>query len=215
VRRIEVQMARISQAMTTSEGLAANQELLNELTLLAAESEAMAAVSAYRFGASRAYAEIVTQRLRIIKEVPSGTMPTIESFLERRMAPAMRTCATTVERQADLSRKLTRATNLLRTRVDVELERQNRDLLATMNERARMQLRLQQTVEGLSVAAIGYYVVSLFGYFAKGLKSAHMLPVDVEVATALFVPVALLLVWWAVRGIRRRSTDKPTPASKH
>ncbi len=36
-----------------------------------------------------------------------------------------------------------------------------------MNRRAELQLRLQQTVEGLSVAAISYYIVGLFGYVAK------------------------------------------------
>ena len=95
-------------------------------------------------------------------------LPTWSSFLARRMAPAMRTCATTEERQTNLSEKLARAANLLRTRVDVELERQNRDLLKSMNERTRLQLRLQTTVEGLSVAAVSYYVVGLFGYLVKG-----------------------------------------------
>ena len=89
-------------------------------------------------------------------------------FLQRRLAPAMRTCRSVEERQANLSRKLTRATTLLRTWVDVEVEKQNRDVLASMNNRARLQLRLQQTVEGLSVAAVSYYVVGLIGYLAKG-----------------------------------------------
>ena len=86
------------------------------------------------------------------------------------MSPAMRTCMTTEERQANLSEKLARAANLLRTRVDVELERQNHDLLKSMNERTRLQLRLQTTVEGLSVAAVSYYVVGLFGYLVKGVQ---------------------------------------------
>ena len=169
--------------------------------------ESEAASSNYRFGASRAYDNIVHQRLAAIDEVAYGGWPTIAAFLSRRMAPAMRTCQMLQERQADLSRKLARAANLLRTRVDVALEQQNRDLLAAMNERARMQLRLQQTVEGLSVAAIGYYVVSLFGYLAKGAKDAGYLPVDVGIATALFVPFALLGVWSMVRRIRRGHSD--------
>ncbi|MGL5363153.1 MAG: DUF3422 family protein [Bosea sp. (in: a-proteobacteria)] len=209
VRRIEQELARIAQEMTATEGLSANQKLLDELTALAAALEAEAAVSAYRFGASRAYADIVQQRLVVINEVRIKGLPTFQSFLDRRMAPAMRTCNTIVERQADLSRKLTRAANLLRTRVDVELEGQNRDLLAAMNDRARMQLRLQQTVEGLSVAAIGYYVVSLFGYIAKGAKDAGRLAIEPGVATALFVPMAILAVWWAVRRVRKRHGGEP------
>jgi uncharacterized membrane-anchored protein len=102
-----------------------------------------------------------------------------------------------------LSEKLARAANLLRTRVDVELERQNRDLLKSMNDRTRLQLRLQTTVEGLSVAAVSYYVVGLFGYLMKGLHEEGV-PVDISLATALFVPVAVLGIWWLVRRIRKR-----------
>ncbi len=203
VRATEEALVRIAGTMTQTDGLAADNALLDEMTALAATMESEAASTNYRFGASRAYDNIVQQRLAAIGETPHGGWPTIAAFLSRRMAPAMRTCQMLQERQADLSRKLARAANLLRTRVDVALEQQNRDLLAAMNERTRLQLRLQQTVEGLSVAAIAYYVVSLFGYLAKGAKDAGHLPVDVGIATALFVPVALLGVWSMVRRIRR------------
>lgn len=207
VRRTEEALVRIAGTMTLTDGLAADNAMLDEMTAISATMESEAASSNYRFGASRAYDNIVQQRLAAIGESAHGGWPTIAAFLSRRMAPAMRTCQMLQERQADLSRKLARAANLLRTRVDVALEQQNRDLLAAMNERTRLQLRLQQTVEGLSVAAIGYYVVSLFGYLAKGAKDAGFLPVDVGVATALFVPVALLSVWAAVRRIRRGHRD--------
>ena len=110
----------------------------------------------------------------MIREHGVEGWPTFQDFLARRMAPAMRTCAMLEERQAKLSEKLSRAANLLRTRVDVEIERQNRDLLSAMNDRARMQLRLQETVEGLSVAAISYYVVGLAAYVFKGAKDAGL-----------------------------------------
>lgn len=207
VRRTEETLVRIASSMTTTAGLAADNALLDEMTALAAGLESEAAASNYRFGASRAYDGIVQQRLLAIGEQAHGGWPTIGAFLARRMAPAMRTCVMLQERQADLAARLARSANLLRTRVDVALEQQNRDLLAAMNARTQMQLRLQQTVEGLSVAAIGYYVVSLFGYVAKGAKDAGYLPIHVELATALFVPVALLLVWLAVRRIRRRNGD--------
>ena len=177
--------------MRHTEKLVDNHRLLDELTELAAELEAGAAASLFRFGASRAYNEIVQMRLSTIGERKVEDLPTWSSFLTRRMQPAMRTCATTEERQATLSEKLARAANLLRTKVDVELERQNRDLLKSMNERTRLQLRLQTTVEGLSVGAVSYYVVGLFGYLMKGLHDEGV-PVDVTLATALFVPVAVL-----------------------
>jgi uncharacterized membrane-anchored protein len=120
------------------------------------------------------------------------------------MAPAMRTVEMLESRQAELARKLVRAANLLRTRVDVEIEQQNRDLLRSMNERTRMQLRLQQTVEGLSVAAITYYLVGLGAYVVKGLKDGALISIEPTLATAALVPVALLCVGLIVRRIRRR-----------
>ncbi len=168
ISRIEKRLAEVTDQMQMTLDLADNRHLLDELTALAAELEAGATGSLYRFGASRAYYEIVNLRLQTIGERKVGGLPTWSAFLARRMAPAMRTCVTTEERQANLSRKLARAANLLRTRVDVALEQQNQDLLQTMNTRTRMQLRLQATVEGLSVAAITYYVVGLFGYIVKG-----------------------------------------------
>lgn len=124
---------------------------------------------------------------------------TWRDFLQRRIAPAMRTCLSVKERQAKLSDELTRNISLLRSWVDVELERQNRDLLASMNNRVKLQLRLQQTVEGLSVAAISYYVVSLSGYFLKGIPFIYDVVTPVM---SVLVPVVMLLIWWRVRRIR-------------
>jgi uncharacterized membrane-anchored protein len=107
------------------------------------------------------------------------------------------------ERQLNLSRKLTRAANLLRTRVDVEIEQQNRDLLSSMNQRAQSQLRLQQTVEGLSVAAVSYYVIGLLSYILKGAKDAGFLLIDTGIATALSVPIVVILVWFMIKRIRK------------
>ena len=132
---IEMRLAEVTAATRGAQGLEANQRLLEELTALAAELEAGAAASQFRFGASRAYDEIVQLRLQTIGERKSGGLPTWTSFLARRMAPAMRTCATLEERQASLAEKLARAANLLRTRVDVELE-QPEPRRAALDERA-------------------------------------------------------------------------------
>jgi len=129
INRIEARLAEVTEEMRQTDKLIDNHRLLDELTALAAELEAGAAASQFRFGASRAYNELVQLRLTTIGERKAGVLPTWSSFLARRMSPAMRTCATTEERQSALSEKLARAANLLRTRVDVEMERQNRDLL--------------------------------------------------------------------------------------
>jgi uncharacterized membrane-anchored protein len=201
VRRIEDRLAAITAEMKATDNRN-SQTLLAELTELAAELEADAASSLYRFGASRAYDGIVKERLDALEEEVVPGYDTWAGFLQRRLAPAMRTCRSVEERQANLSRKLTRATQLLRTWVDVEVEKQNRDLLASMNNRARLQLRLQQTVEGLSVAAVSYYVVGLIGYLAKG-SGFFGKTVEPELVTAASVPVAILVVWWLVRKARQ------------
>lgn len=212
VRRIEDRLAQITREMKASE-TRDSQALLADLTELAAELEADAASSLYRFGASRAYDGIVRERLEALDEAVVPGYDTWAGFLKRRVAPAMRTCRSVEERQANLSRKLTRATTLLRTWVDVEVEKQNRDLLASMNNRARLQLRLQQTVEGLSVAAVSYYVVGLISYLAKGASTIDHAFAP-EIVTAASVPFAVLLVWWGVRRVRKAHAEPKAVAGE-
>jgi len=203
VRRIERELAAITGEIKTTHGLAANRELLERLSGLTADLEAHAADVSYRFGATRAYDQIVKDRLATLHEHHVPGFGTWSNFLARRSEPAMRTVFGLEGRLNDLSRKLARAAQLLRTRVDVDLEQQNRDLLESMNRRSRQQLLLQQTVEGLSVAAVSYYVIGLLGYLFKALKEAHLLPVDPGLATGAAVPVVLAVVFWLVRRIRK------------
>lgn len=203
IRRIEIELPAILDEMQRSEGVEANHSLLDRLAAVAAELEAGAAASLYRFGATRAYDEIVRLRLQAIGEMPTSGFPSWSEFLSRRLNPAMRTCASTEERQANLSRKLARAAQLLRTRVDVDLERQNQALLMAMNERARTQLRLQQTVEGLSVAAISYYIAGLAHMLFEGLHAAGG-PINPTLATAAVIPAIVVAVAVVVGRIRKR-----------
>lgn len=206
IRRIETELVADTGRFGSSEGFESNRALLDELTGLAGELEAGAAESAFRFGASRAYSEIVRLRLTAMDEQPIEGYSSFTAFLARRMAPAMRTCQTLESRQQDLSRKLARAAALLRARVDVELSQQNRALLDSMNRRARLQLRLQQTVEGLSVAAVSYYVVGLIGYLAKGSPMLGF-EIDPTHLTAIAVIPVALAVWFVVRRIRSSHSD--------
>lgn len=201
IARIESEFATLTERMRrTAQGEA--DALLSEVTVLASELEAHAAASLYRFGASRAYYDIVRERLQSLGEVATSDHETIGTFLEKRMAPAMRTCRSVEERQANLSRKLSRTTSLIRSWIDVELERQNAGLLASMNRRATQQLRLQQTVEGLSVAAISYYVIGLIGYVAKALPHDAAL-IDPALITGACVPFVVLVVWYGLKRMRK------------
>jgi len=202
VRAIETTLAKLIDESRTAAGIADNRRILEELSRLTADVEALTASVSYRFAASQAYDDIVFERLDVLDDKQIGTHTTWRDFLSRRMAPARRTLKAMQGRLEDLSRKLTRATALLRTRVDVESEQQNQDLLKTMNERTRLQLRLQQTVEGLSVAAISYYLVGLIYFSLQALARTGVVP-DAQVAAGVSVPIVILGVWWIVRRLRR------------
>jgi len=184
------------------EDVDAEQRLLDELMTLSSEIEDVAAATTYRFSAARAYYALVLRRVEELREQRVEGLQTLSEFVDRRLAPAMRTCEAVAERLETLSRRVARASQLLRARVDIQLEAQNRDLLESMNRRVRLQLRLQQTVEGLSVAAITYYLASLVGYIAKGVK-VFGLPVNPEVATAAAIPLLGLGVWLGMRRLHR------------
>jgi uncharacterized membrane-anchored protein len=199
----EIELARIADAVRS----AAREEepaLLDRLTRLAAELESLYATTHARFSASAAYDELVQRRLKDIAEARIEGMQSLHDFMERRLAPAMATCRSSDRRQAALSARIARMSNLLRTRVEVEQQESTREMLAAMNRRQSLQLRLQSTVEGLSVAAITYYVVGLIGYLAKGAQKFGWWPFSPEVTVAMAVPLVALAVWWSTRQLHHR-----------
>ena len=195
-------LAALTGRMKSLESVQDEQSLLDKLTTMSADIEELIATTTYRFGAARAYHALVNERIAELREERVVGQPKLSTFIQRRLAPAMRTCDSVVSRQQSLSERATRAANLLRTRVDIALEGQNRDLLTAMNRRAQLQLRLQQTVEGLSVAAITYYMVSLIGYGLNALKSLG-LNLNVYLWQGLSIPAIALLVWFGVHMVRK------------
>lgn len=191
--------------MTTAMASASEQDepLLDRLTHLSATVESSISATQSRFSAAEAYHELVDRRIIELREQRIQGLQTFREFMDRRLAPAMQTCRWAAARERSLSEGVTRASQLLSTRVDITRERQNQALLASMDRRAKLQLRLQQTVEGLSVVAITYYVVSLIGYCAKAVKgiAADLNP---DVVTALSVPLVAVVIALGVRRIRRR-----------
>lgn len=194
--------SRMAETSGQDDSAEDDSQMLQELSGLSARIERLSASTSYRFSASRAYYALMQARLKELHEERISGYQNLEEFLDRRMAPAMRTCESVSERLADLSRRATRAANLLRTRVDFALEAQNQELLTSMARRSRLQLRLQETVEGLSVAAITYYTVGLIAYLAKALK-ANGLPVQVEAVTGASIPIVAGLVWMGSRRVRK------------
>ncbi|GAB0148210.1 MULTISPECIES: DUF3422 family protein [Marichromatium] len=205
-RRLVALAARMTEGNDHDRG-ASESELLAELTTLATEIETVAARTIYRFEASRAYYRIVQQRLEQLRQRRIEGLQTFTEFLEARLAPAIATCDSTRERQQDLAKRAARLASLLRARVEVDLQHQNRGLLESMDRRARIQLRLQETVEGLSVIAIGYYGVGLVGYALKGLEAQGLLPIDATLGMGLSVPIVVGAAWLGLKRMKRRLLD--------
>ena len=178
------------------------QELLPELSQMAAKVEQIAADTSYRLSATKAYQDIFLARMEALRISRLDGHQGLKGFLDRRMMPAMQTCVAFGERLANLSERIARAGSLLRTQTETNIQRQNRDLLASMNRRAKAQLRLQQTIEGLSVAAVTYYGVGLVGHVAKALPLQKW-GLDITLFKALAVPLVALLVWMFLRKVRK------------
>ncbi len=175
--------------------------MLQSLLEVSAELENIVAQSSFRFGATGAYETIVNQRIKVLREQRFQELQTFAEFMMRRFDPAMRTVDSTKERLARMSDRVQRASDLLRTRVDVERSAQNQELLTSMDKRAGAQLRLQHTVEGLSVVAISYYAVNLVLYVLGPLEKTY----DISKTTmaAFATPLVLLGVWRVLKRIHK------------
>lgn len=211
VTAIDRRLADLTERLRRAEGAEAQKALLDEALALGAEIERIANATSYRFSAARAYYGLVERRIEELREQRSpeeepGTQQ-LGQFLRRRLTPAMRTCESVRERLETASGHLSRTADLLRSCIDLDLAEHNRAQLAAMNRRGRLQLRLQQTVESLSAAAITYYAVGLFGVVYEALPAAAR-PVEAGVAQGLSVPVLALLAWYLIRRLRRGLTGR-------
>lgn len=203
----ERELASLAQAIRTADR-DAEPALLDRLTRLAGQVESQHAATHSRFSASSAYFELIDKRIEDIAESRLAGMQTIREFMDRRLTPARSTCEWASRRQDALSQRVSRMSNLLRTRVEIEQQQSSQALLATMNHRQDVQIKMQSTVEGLSVAAITYYIVGLVSYLAKGAQALGW-PLSPETTAALAIPVVALGVWWSLKRLHDRIFHKP------
>jgi uncharacterized membrane-anchored protein len=180
------------------------EETLNALLEISSQLETLLVRSSFRFGATGAYEAIVQQRIAVLREQRLNGRQTLAEFMMRRYDPAMRTVKSAEQRLRSLSERAMRAGTLLGTRVDVDRSAQNQKLLESMDRRADLQLRLQRTVEGLSVVAISYYGVNLVANMAMPL--VEPMGIARSLALALITPPVVLAVWYLVHRIRERIT---------
>jgi uncharacterized membrane-anchored protein len=198
LRDTEVKLVEITNRLEKqNEG---DEVLMNDLATLAAQVESITAEHSYRFSATLAYDAIVRERISEMREQPLSGMQTVGEFMQRRLAPAIATVKATSDRLSALAERVARASALLRTRVEIAAEAHNRQLLEKLTRGQELQLRLQATVEGLSIAAITYYVVSLALFIGKALK-AYGLNINPELLAGFCTPVVLLLSWRTIQRI--------------
>jgi uncharacterized membrane-anchored protein len=198
----ERELAELASAIRAA-GRHEEPQLLDRLTKLAGQVEGQYAETHSRFSASAAYFELVDRRIADIAESRLPGLQTIGEFMDRRLSPARATCEWATRRQDALSQRVSRISNLLRTRVEIEQQQSSQALLATMNKRQGLQLKLQATVEGLSVAAITYYIVGLVSYLAKGAHAVGW-PWSAESTAAVAIPIVALAVWGSLRRLHSK-----------
>lgn len=206
VRSMGAQLAELDTRLTELVGAMSApaskaEETLQALLAISAEFETLSARSSFRFAATSAYEALVNQRIESLREERYDGRQSFAEFMMRRYQPAMRTVKSAQDRLDAMSSRGVRAADLLRTRVDVERSAQNQSLLASMDKRSDLQLRLQRTVEGLSVVAISYYAVSLVAYLLYPLSEA--LGLSKGMLTALVTLPVVAAVWWMVRRLRQ------------
>jgi uncharacterized membrane-anchored protein len=197
----ERELVQITSTMVDI-GSAGEPALLERLMKLEAAIESQDSKSHYRFSAAAAYYELVQGRIGELREQRIEGLQLFDEFMERRLAPAMATCTSTAARLNALSSRVASVTQLLSTKVNIGLEQQNQGVLASMNRRAELQLRLQQTVEGLSVAAITYYITGLVGYAVKAVKVAAGLHLDTDLVIGGSIPVIAAIVAFGLHRFR-------------
>ncbi len=199
---MDQKMAVITQSLADGEDID-EEELLAQLTNIAARIEAFRAHSTFRFSATRAYHQLVLTRLEELREDELSGHLTITEFMTRRLTPAVKTCEAISERLEDLSRRVDRASDMMRTRVELAIQSQNQQLLSSMDRRSKIQLMMQHTVEGFSVVAISYYLI---GLLKLALESAHSagFSFNKPLVLGIAIPVTLALVFFGVRMVHHR-----------
>lgn len=199
---MDEQLAVITQSLAENQAVD-EESLLARLTNIAARIEAFRARSTFRFSATRAYHQLVLSRLEELREDELSGHLTLTEFMTRRLTPAVKTCEAVSERLEDLSRRVDRASDMMRTRVELAIQSQNQQLLSSMDRRSKIQLMMQHTVEGFSVVAITYYLI---GLLKLGLDSVHDagFAFNKTLVLGIAIPVVMALVYLGVRVVHHR-----------
>lgn len=179
------------------------QKSLNELSYVVAKIEEIDSSTNYRLSATAAYHKLVEQRVKDLREDRMESFQTNNEFLSRRLQPAIRTSEAFSRRLESLATRAQRADNLVRTQIEMGVQIQNKNLLESMELRARAQLRLQETVESLSIVAITYYIIGLLNTLLDPINFNNFI-FSKQILLAACVPIILVLIWFIAKIVRRK-----------
>ncbi len=199
---LESELDQVMRSLAEDRASVDERRALNRITDVAAKVESIAAENAYRFAASQAYGRIIERRIAEVDEEAAGDHQRYTQFLSRSLQPAMRTCEATDGRSQMLADRVARAAAILDTMVDVSQREQNQRILVSLAESSKLQLKLQQAVEGFSIVAISYYAVGLISYGLKALKASGV-SLDADLLSGLTAPLVLSIVWLTVRRVKK------------
>lgn len=200
LRNMEAHLGAVVEGLVHATTTDQAQTALSALHALSVKAGELVEKTSYRFAASRAYGDVLRTRLKGLGERPLQAASTLERYLGNRIDPALATCLAVEKRQSALAEKIERATELLNTRISLDIQMQNKQVLGTIANTARSQFRLQRTVEGLSTIAITYYLLGILGYVLNG--ASEFVPLSKPLATAIAAPIAMFAVWWLIRSVR-------------
>lgn len=200
----ETELIQLGDELSASRGGRADEQLLSDISGLAARIQTLSQRGNFRYGAAHAYYKLVEARIAELRESRIEGVPTIGEFIERRVGPAMAFSSSVALRLEKLDNKVAHAIDLLRTRVSIAQERQNQSVLHSLHTNSQHQLHLQQAVEGLSVVAITYYATSLLGYVLKSVKGLGI-NLSVEILTGTLLPIVFGLTWHGLKRFQRQT----------
>ncbi len=203
VSSMESQLANLLKKQKDIKSSSEEKEQLAQLSEMAADIAELIASSRYRFDAGSAYYQMVKSRFAELQEREIDELQTFSAFVDRRLSPAYRTVLAAKRRLDDLSSRVDRASDFLRTRIDMAIEAQNQALLQSMDRRAQMQFNLQQTVESLSVVVMTFYVLALCDYLLDALHSVNV-TINKSVVIAIMMPMVLASIWLFSRRVKKK-----------
>ncbi len=199
----EARLSAIASGLASGED---SQAVLDSLLALSAEVELRAAKGRFRRGATESYHRLTLDRLEALRERHLPGHSTMSEFIARRLQPAMRTREAADRRLDDLSVRVARCGDLLQARLGIVLDRQNQETLRGMGASLELQAKLQGLVEGLSIFAVGYYVLGLLGYLLK--PWLHGWPGVGEQVLSALVPLVLVAVAASLHRRKKRLIDR-------